>query len=146
MRGRTLEPGAPIEALHVDVKHRADGWPLAGFIVMVDAFNADNGATRFVPGTHLQPREPGDVLENLTDAHGEQVLACGPAGSIIIFNASVWHSHTANRSAGRRRSVQGHFVPREARASTDQAARMRPENFLRIGDLAKYVLDVGNVR
>ena len=146
MRGRTLEPDAPIEALHVDVKHRADGWPLVGFIVMVDAFNADNGATRFVPGTHLQPREPGDVLENLTDAHGEQVLACGPAGSIIIFNASVWHSHTANRSAGRRRSVQGHFVPREARASTDQAARMRPETFRRIGDLAKYVLDVGNVR
>jgi hypothetical protein len=26
-RARTLEPGAPTEALHVDVKHRADGWP-----------------------------------------------------------------------------------------------------------------------
>jgi phytanoyl-CoA dioxygenase PhyH len=142
-RSRTLEPGAPIEALHVDVKHRADGWPLVGFIWMVDEFDAENGATRFVPGSHLQPREPAEVLASLTAAHAHEVLACGPAGSMIIFNASVWHSHTANRSARRRRSVQGHFVPRAARASIDQAARMLPETFRRIGDLAKYVLDVG---
>lgn len=142
MRARTLEPGAPMEALHVDVKHRANGWPLVGFILMVDAFDAENGATRFIPRSHLQPREPGELLANSTDPHDEQVLACGPPGSIIVFNASAWHSHTANRSARRRRSIQGHFVPREARASTDQAARMRPATFQRIEDLAKYVLDV----
>ena len=143
LRARTLEPGAPMEALHVDVKHRANGWPLVGFIMMVDSFDAENGATRFVPGSHRQPREPSELMSNLTDPHEEQVLACGPPGSIIIFNASVWHSHTANRSVGRRRrSIQGHFVPRDARASTDQAARMRPATLQRIDDLAKYVLDV----
>jgi hypothetical protein len=142
MCARTLEPGAPMEALHVDVKHRANGWPLVGFIMMVDAFDAENGATRFVSGSHLQPREPGELMTNPTDPHAEQLLACGPPGSIIIFNASVWHSHTANRSTRRRRSLQGHFVPRDARASIDHAARMRPATFQRIGDLAKYVLDV----
>jgi ectoine hydroxylase-related dioxygenase (phytanoyl-CoA dioxygenase family) len=126
----------------VDVKHRADGWPLVDFIVMVDAFDAENGATRFVPVSHLQPREPGEVLPDLIPGHGEQVLACGAAGSMIVFNASVWHSHTANRSLQRRRSIQGHFVPRHARAATDQAARMRPETFQRIGELAKYILGV----
>src|SRR5262245_57715187 len=35
-RARTLEPGAPCESLHVDVKHRADGWPIVGFIMMID--------------------------------------------------------------------------------------------------------------
>jgi hypothetical protein len=143
MRARTLIPGTPeVEALHVDVKYRANGWPLVGCIVMVDAFDADNGATRFVPRSHLLPHEPSEVMSDPKDAHDEQVLACGAAGSIIIFNASVWHSHTANRSAGRRRSIQAHFVPREARAATDQSARMRPETFQRIGDLAKYVLGV----
>ena len=141
-RARTIEPGAPTEGLHVDVKHRGDGWPLVGFIMMVDAFDTDNGATRFVPGSHTQLREPGEVLKDLAAPHVEETLACGPAGSIIIFNASTWHSHTANRSARRRRSVQGHFIPREARASIDHAARMRPETFQRIRDLAKYVLDV----
>lgn len=143
MRARTLEPGASMEPLHVDVKHRANGWPLVGFIMMVDSFDAENGATRFVPGSHLQPHEPSELMTNPTDPHEEQILACGPSGSIVIFNASIWHSHTANRSVKRRRrSIQGHFAPRDARASTDQAARIRPATLQRIGDLAKYVLDI----
>jgi hypothetical protein len=48
MHARTLEPGAPAQPLHVDVQHEADGWPLVGFIIMVDGFLAENGATRFV--------------------------------------------------------------------------------------------------
>jgi hypothetical protein len=140
-RMRTLEPGAAAEALHVDVKQHADGWPIVGFIMMVDAFDPDNGATRFVPGSHLQPREPSELLTTPTDVHHEQVLACGPAGSIVIFNGSVWHSHTANRSTRRRRSLQGHFVPREARASVDHAARVRPDVLQRIGSRARYILD-----
>jgi ectoine hydroxylase-related dioxygenase (phytanoyl-CoA dioxygenase family) len=143
MRARTLNPGAPAEPLHVDVKHRADGWPLIGCILMVDAFDAENGATRFVPGSHMNAQEPSEVLSDPQDAHEEQVLACGAAGSIIIFNASVWHSHGANRSAAPRRSIQAHFVPRAARASpSDHSGRMRPETLQRISDLAKYVLDV----
>ncbi|MCM3872629.1 MAG: phytanoyl-CoA dioxygenase family protein [Pyrinomonadaceae bacterium] len=144
MRARTLNPGAPTERLHVDVKHRANGWPLVGCILMVDVFDSENGATRFVPGSHLQPPEPSEVMTNPQDAHEEQVLACGPAGSVIIFNASVWHSHGANRSARPRRSIQAHFVPREAQASPDDhSRRMRPETLQRISDLAKYVLNVG---
>src|SRR5262245_12856093 len=81
MRARTLHAGARAEALHVDVKYRANGWPLVGCILMVDAFTAENGATRFVPGSHLQPREPADATNDPHDNHPEQVLACGSAGS-----------------------------------------------------------------
>jgi hypothetical protein len=145
MRARTLHPGALTEALHVDVKHGADGWPLVGCILMVDAFDAENGATRFVPRSHLQSREPSELLNNPLDIHDEQVLACGPAGSVIIFNASVWHSYTANRSSRPRRSIQAHFVPREALPSHDDPSqRAHPTTIQRIGDLAKYVLSVGN--
>jgi len=145
MRARTLHAGAPAERLHVDVKYRANGWPLVGCILMVDTFDAENGATRFVPGSHLQPREPSEVMSNPLDAHDEQVLACGPAGSIIIFNASVWHGYSANRLIKPRRSIQAHFVPRDAQASPDDhSGRMRLETLQRIGDLAKYVLNVGN--
>jgi len=146
MRARTLNAGAPAERLHVDVRHRANGWPLVGCILMVDAFTEENGATRFVPGSHLQPREPDEVMNNTEDDHDEQVVACGPAGSMIIFNASVWHSHGANRLAKPRRSIQAHFVPRAAQASPeDHSGRMRPETLQRLGDLAKYVLNVGSV-
>lgn len=142
-RARTLEPGAPAETLHVDVEPKADGWPIVGFILMVDAFEAENGATRFVPGSHLSPQGPGDLASDPTDRCEEEVLACGPAGSMIIFNGSTWHGHTANRSPRGRRSLQGHFVPRNARSSVDHAVRIRPEVLARIGDLAKYVLAVG---
>jgi hypothetical protein len=143
MRARTLHPGAPAQRLHVDAEHRADGWPIVGCILMVDAFDAENGATRFVPGSHLRPHQPGEVMNNPQDAHDEQVVACGPAGSIIIFNASTWHGHTANRSARPRRSIQAHFVPRTARPAPDDHSRgMRPETMKRISALAKYVLNV----
>jgi ectoine hydroxylase-related dioxygenase (phytanoyl-CoA dioxygenase family) len=142
MLARTLEPGAPAQPLHVDVNRNADGWPLVGFIVMVDEFHSGNGATRFVPGSHMWPGEP-DTSNGATGTDDREVLACGPAGSVIIFHGSVWHGHTANRSTRRRRSIQGAFIPREARAAANQASRMRPETFERIGDLAKYVLDVG---
>jgi hypothetical protein len=143
MRARTLHAGAPAEGLHVDVKHQADGWPLVGCILMVDAFTAENGATRFVPGTHLQWREPGEVMNDPKDDHPEQVLACGPAGSIVVFNASVWHGYSANKSSTPRRSIAAHFVPREAQASPDDPSQhTRPETLLRISDLAKYVLNV----
>lgn len=142
MLARTLEPGAPAQPLHVDVRRGADGWPLVGFILMVDEFDAENGATRFVPGSHLLFREPGEMMKDAAEACEGQVLACGPAGSMILFHGSVWHGHTANRSARRRRSIQGAFIPREARAAIDQAARIRPETLRRIGDLAKYVLDI----
>jgi hypothetical protein len=141
MLARTLEPGAPAQPLHVDVKRNGEGWPLVGFIVMVDEFHAGNGATRFVPGSHLKPLEP-DSSKVTTDTDVREVLACGSAGSVIIFNGSVWHGHSANRSMRCRRSIQGAFIPREARPAIDQSSRMRPETFERIGDLAKYVLDV----
>jgi ectoine hydroxylase-related dioxygenase (phytanoyl-CoA dioxygenase family) len=110
--------------------------------MMIDAFDAENGATRFVPKSHLQVGEPREAIPARDYAHEEQVLACGPAGSMIIFNGSTWHSHTANCSDRRRRSLQGHFVPRLAKASVDHAGRMRPEVLARIGDTAKYVLAI----
>ena len=145
LRARTLHAGAPAEGLHVDVKHQANGWPLVGCILMVDAFTSENGATRFVPGSHLQTWEPGDVMSNPTDNHPEQVLVCGHAGSMIIFNASVWHGYSANKSSTPRRSIAAHFVPREAQASSDDPSqRTHPETLQRISDLAKYVLNVGS--
>jgi hypothetical protein len=142
MLARTLEPGAPVQELHVDFKREADGWPMVGFIIMVDEFRSDNGATRFVPGSHAAFSLPGDAMEDArADCEG-QVLACGPAGSIILYNGSVWHGHTANRSAKPRRSIQGAFIRREAQSATNQAARIQPETFRRIGGLAKYLLDL----
>jgi len=137
---RTLRPHTPAEELHVDVRWDSADWPLLSFILMIDEFRPDNGATRFVPGSHRWPRTPADSMADLRAYHAGQVLACGAAGSLLVFNGSAWHSHTANVSSGPRRSLQGAFIPRNGRAGTDFAARMQPETRARLGPLAKTVL------
>jgi ectoine hydroxylase-related dioxygenase (phytanoyl-CoA dioxygenase family) len=140
LHARTLRPGAATQDLHVDVPRHSADWPLVGFILMIDAFRSDNGATRLVPGSHQWPAAPGERLADTLAAHPDEVLACGPAGSLLIFNGSAWHGHTANTSADPRRSLQGAFIPRGGRAATDFAARMHPETRARLGPAARYVL------
>ena len=138
---RTVPPGSQAQSLHVDFRADAHGWPMIGFIVMVDDFRRENGATRFVPGSHRWPSIPSDVMKDpASDEY--QVLACGAAGSVIIYNGSVWHGHTANRSSQPRRSIQGAFIRRAAESWGDWAARMLPQTRARISPLAAYLLAV----
>jgi ectoine hydroxylase-related dioxygenase (phytanoyl-CoA dioxygenase family) len=107
---------------------------------MVDDFRPDNGATRFVPGSHRWSGTPEGTMSDVRAAHEAEVLACGAAGSLLVFNGSAWHGHTANTSNWPRRSIQGAFIPRGGRAATDFAARMQPETRTRLSSLAHTVL------
>lgn len=139
---RTLRPHAPAQELHVDVRRDSADWPILGFILMVDAFRPENGATRFVPGSHRWSSLPEDAMPDVRADHHGQVLACGPAGSLLVFNGSTWHGHTANTLDTPRRSLQGHFIPRDGQAATDFAARMQPGTHARLSPLARYLLEV----
>jgi ectoine hydroxylase-related dioxygenase (phytanoyl-CoA dioxygenase family) len=142
MHARTLRPGSAAQDLHVDVQRDSGDWPLVGFILMVDEFRPDNGATRFVPGSHRAPGAPEKIIPDPQADYEGQVLACGPAGSLLIFDGSVWHGHTANTSVRPRRSLQGAFIPREGRSATDFAARMHSDTRVRLGPVAQYVLQL----
>ena len=142
MHARTVRPHAAAQELHVDVRRDSADWPLVGFILMVDDFRPDNGATRFVPGSHRRAGTPADTMSDPRADVDGQALACGPAGSLLVFNGSTWHGHTANTSSGPRRSVQGAFIPRGGRAAIDFAGRMPPETRGRLGPLAHQVLAI----
>jgi Phytanoyl-CoA dioxygenase (PhyH) len=142
LHARTLRAHSPGSELHVDVARHSADWPLVGFILMIDEFRSDNGATRFVPGSHQWPGAPEDVMPDRRADHDGQVLACGPAGSMLVFNGSAWHGHTANASNAPRRSLQGAFIPRDGRAATDFSARMGADTRARLAPVAKYVLAV----
>ncbi|HKP13378.1 MAG TPA: phytanoyl-CoA dioxygenase family protein [Blastocatellia bacterium] len=139
---RTVRPHAQAQGLHVDFERDAGGWPMVGFILMVDEFRCDNGATCFVPGSHRPPTGSAELTNDLATGGEQQVYACAPAGSVIIYNGSVRHGHSANQSDEPRRSIQGAYIRREARAGFDLPARMRPQTLARIGPLAKYLLAV----
>lgn len=142
LQARSLRPHSVAQELHVDVPRDSVDWPLVGFILMIDDFRADNGATRFVPGSHRWSRTPEDDDVDVRADRDDQVLACGPAGSLLIFNGSTWHGHTANRSIALRRSLQGAFIPRDGRAATDFAGRISAATRARLTPLALDVLGV----
>ena len=60
-------------------------------------FTAENGGTRFVPGSHLfahTPDQPGAL-------DGVEVRALEmPAGSVMVFHGSLWHAGGANTTSG----------------------------------------------
>src|SRR5712692_1573447 len=115
---------------------------MVGFIFLLDEFRCDNGATRFLPGSPKWSAAPSDLMSDPAADYEGQVQACGPAGSMIVYNGSVWHGHTANSTATPRRSIQGEYIRLEAPSVFNLSARMRSDTLARISPLAKYVLAV----
>lgn len=60
-------------------------------------FTKDNGATRFVPGSHMSTEFPppfGDI--------DGAIAAEMPRGSVLVYNGSLWHGGGANTTNERR--------------------------------------------
>ena len=109
---------------------------------MLDDFTPDNGGTRLIPGSHLRPGRIGDYIEDRNADHPEQIQLTGKAGSVAIFNGSVWHSSYLNRNGALRRTLHCAFIAREHKQQTDQRQHLRPETAERLSPLARYILDV----
>jgi ectoine hydroxylase-related dioxygenase (phytanoyl-CoA dioxygenase family) len=78
---------------------------MLNMLVMVDAFTAENGATRVLPGSHLRPERPDD--ETLAR---QSVQAVGPAGSILLFDSNLWHAAAPNHTARARVALTPTFT------------------------------------
>jgi ectoine hydroxylase-related dioxygenase (phytanoyl-CoA dioxygenase family) len=98
---------------------------------MIDTFRPENGATCFLPGSQGMTTAP--------DSFDGVVPACGPAGSMLIYNGSVWHEHGPNLTDSPRRSIQGALIRRTEKPAIDWQTRMRPETLSRLSPLAMYL-------
>ena len=72
---RTLRVGTPAQELHADLARGSDDAPLLGFILMVDSFREENGATRFVPTSHRWIDLPGDRLPDARAKYSGEIWA-----------------------------------------------------------------------
>jgi ectoine hydroxylase-related dioxygenase (phytanoyl-CoA dioxygenase family) len=77
-------------------------WPL-------DAFTADNGATRVVLGSHRTPHDHQPDED-------EPVVATMAAGDVLFYVGTVWHGGGANHTGERRLGVILEFVASWLRA------------------------------
>jgi Phytanoyl-CoA dioxygenase (PhyH) len=143
---RTLRAGTPAQELHADLPRDSEDSPLLGFILMIDPFREENGATRFVPTSHHWAGLPCDRLSNTRAKYPGEVLGCGDPGMMILFNGAIWHGHTANVTLHARRSIQGYFVRRNARSGFDFRNRLLPAIRSRMAPLACYLLALDDQR
>ena len=145
LNGHDPMPNDGLQALHGDGPPPAT--PQGPFTVvnsmwMLDDFTMENGATRIVPGTHRKLESIDDCIEDRMAAHPEQIHLQGPAGSVAVFNGSIWHGSYINRSGRPRRTLHCAFFARERKQQTDQRKYLRPETAKRLSPLARYILDV----
>jgi ectoine hydroxylase-related dioxygenase (phytanoyl-CoA dioxygenase family) len=91
---------------HMDFPRILNGY-VASVNVMfaIDAFTADNGGTLVVPGT--QQRTPGPTAEYMT---ATAVPVECPAGSMVVFDSTLWHAAGANVSVEDRLAINHQFT------------------------------------
>ena len=95
------------------------GYSAATAIWMLDEFSTANGATAFVPGSHLLGRSPRELLPDLNASHPEEIVIEGQPGDVLVFNGHCWHAGRPNETEDHRRAVLVHYL---------RADVPRPEN------------------
>jgi hypothetical protein len=57
---------------------------------LLDDFTRENGATRYVPGSHRWGKLPQDVLADPSAPHSDEKLIIGRAGTVVVINVHLW--------------------------------------------------------
>ena len=130
LNARAADPHSPVgQPLHVDMGAIPDahGYWVCNTVWMLDDFTTENGATRMVPGSHRWKQRPQDVLADPLAPHPDEVLLTGPAGSVAIMNAHLWHGGTANRTAAPRLAMHAFYCRRDKPQQQYQKRLLRPE-------------------
>jgi len=119
-----IDPGEIAQPIHADDMVIPLGKPHAPIVCnsmwALTDFTEANGATRLVPGSHLQGNpEYGGVYET--------VPAEMPKGSVLVWDGSLWHGGGANRTAERRTGVAMNYCAGFIRQQENQQLGLAPE-------------------
>jgi ectoine hydroxylase-related dioxygenase (phytanoyl-CoA dioxygenase family) len=117
------------QPLHCDAGALPDekGNSVCNVVWLLDDFTTENGAPRYVPGTHRSGRLPQDVLPDPAAAHPDEALITGRAGDVVVMNAHLWHGGTANRADSPRLAMHSFYCRRDLPQQQYQKKLLRPE-------------------
>jgi len=79
--------GAQAQQLHIDSRFPGPPFALTAIALwMLNDFSKPSGGTHVIPGSHRNPSYPGNgvIYEN-------KAIVEAPAGSVLIYNGSLWH-------------------------------------------------------
>jgi ectoine hydroxylase-related dioxygenase (phytanoyl-CoA dioxygenase family) len=113
------------------------GYSVCNSVWMLDDFTAGNGATRMIPGSHRWRRLPPPEMY---EAHPDQQLVLGPAGTVVVMNAHMWHGGTANRTGAPRRAMHVYYTRFDKPQQQYQKRWLSPEVQARLSPEARRIL------
>jgi len=124
-------PGSHPMYLHYDQDYVPGPWPafplVANIIWMLDDFNEDNGATRFIPGSHREDHA-GWTPESMSSRSAETIAIGGTAGSLVCLDGRVLHQTGANRTDGQlRHGVIAYYCQPWIRQQENSSLSLLPE-------------------
>jgi ectoine hydroxylase-related dioxygenase (phytanoyl-CoA dioxygenase family) len=99
-------PRLPQVRFHQDFPRVLNGYLLSvNILIAVDAFSRENGGTLVVPGTHQKQTPP---LASFMEEYA--IPAECPAGSMLVFDSTLWHAAGPNRSDHDRLAINHQFT------------------------------------
>lgn len=143
LNARSTNPfAAEPQPLHIDMGLLPDerGPAVCNSVWLLDDFTPDNGATRLVPGSHNWGRNPREVLDDPLAPYPGEILLVAPAGTVVVYNAHIWHGGTANRTAMHRRALHSFYVRRDLPQQQWQRKLLRPETQARLSPMMRDLL------
>ena len=115
-------------------------------IWLLDAFTPNNGATRFLPGSHLTGRTAQVLADPSAPQPGEH-LCTGAQGSCVVFSSHCFHGGTLNTTDTPRMAMHSAYARRKYEQQVNQQRALLPKTYARlsgtrVGRAAIAVLDV----
>ncbi len=117
------------QPLHCDTGALPDerGNTVCNIVWLLDDFTTENGAPRYVPGTHKSGKLPQEVLADPIAKHPNEALITCQAGDVIVMNAHLWHGGTANRTDRPRLAMHSFYCRRDLPQQQYQKILLRSE-------------------
>ena len=114
-------------SFHQDFPRHLNGYVASvNTFLAIDDFTSDNGATLLVPGSHQRAQPPDPETMEATAAP-----ALCPAGSMIVFDSTLWHAAGINVSGADRLAVNQQFTRSFIKPQIDYVRALGDEAVLR---------------
>jgi len=101
----------------------------------IDEFTRENGATWVIPGTHQREARP-----SVEDCDRDAVPVECPAGSMIVFDSTLWHAAGANVSGRDRLAINHQFTRSWIKQQIDYVRALGPDVIVAQGARTQQLL------
>jgi ectoine hydroxylase-related dioxygenase (phytanoyl-CoA dioxygenase family) len=121
---------------HMDFRRLLNGYLASiNVFIAISEFTVDNGSTLVVPGSHQKTESPDrDSL-----ARDAVALTC-PAGTMIVFDSTLWHASGRNVSGFDRLAINHQFTRSWIKPQIDHVRALGDDMLLSLPERSRQLL------